>query len=206
VIVAGGAVCVRKGGRLDVDAIVVGGPVQVDEGGVIGGKIENKPWLHIAGQRGVFWRGALALTGFNVFVALLGYALVRRQRIENMAATLRGRPWSSFVAGLGVALIVSGLYCLITLIPSDDTAEWAGWGVTALVAAVCATGFVGICRAVGARFAGEANVLASVLLGSVAASAGMLVPLLGCAVFFLGLVLAAGICAVSRFGNAGARI
>jgi hypothetical protein len=201
VIVAGGAVRVRKGGRLDVDAIAVGGPVEVEEGGVIAGKIVNKPWLHIAGQRGVFWRGAVAMTGFNLFVALLGYALVRRQRIENMAATLRAWPWSSLFAGLGVALIVSGLYNLTTLIPSDDAAEWVGWGVTALVAAVCAAGFVGICRAVGARFAGEGNVLTSVLLGSLAASAAIMVPLAGCVVFFLGLVLAAGVCMVSRFGS-----
>jgi hypothetical protein len=200
-VAVGGGVWLGPGVRVGGEAVAVAGPLERDATAQVGGDAEAVPYLHLPGQRQLFWRGAVVNTAFYFLLGLIAYPAVRSRRTANAAAALRDHPWRSLVAGIGVALIFTGLFYLGTFLGRFTL--WAEWVVSAAMAALFVVGYVGMALCLGRRLARGAAPFAAVALGALLLALVQLVPVLGLAAITAILLLALGAAATTRLGSLG---
>jgi hypothetical protein len=206
VVAVGGGVRVRAGATVDGDVVAIGGPVIVEPGAKVTGEIEAHPFYHLPGQRQVFWQGAAGLAGFNLIVVLLGFLLVRRRRVENMARTLRARPWMTPVVGAVFVVLMFGLYRVPWLTPRLYNTWGSVYAMTTILLAIpYAAGFIAVCSFLGSStrlgaFAFECGSLRAAVCGAIAVTVLMLLPLAGLVAWALVVIFTTGVALVSRFG------
>ncbi len=199
VVVAGGGVRLLPGSQVEDSLIVVGGPIE-NASGKPTVTVVNVPWLHLPGQRQVFLYGASVLALFHVACAALAYAVFRRRRVGNMAATLRARPWITLLIGLGATALG-----ITALIYTEDLGDWED--VTAAAMAIVMLlvflpGFAGLALRWGGRAARSSEAgFVTALAGAGVLSLLMLIPLAGLAVCCLVSCWATGASLASRFGG-----
>jgi hypothetical protein len=175
-VASGGGLRVARGASVGGEAVAVGGVVSREGGAKIADDVESRPYVHLPGQRSVGLRGVAGLAGFDLALAVVFYAILRRRRTDAMAAFVASRPWRTLVAGL-VAGILGGL--LFPLV--EGMGRFADTGFTLLGVAygsVAAAGFVGLCCLVGRRVVGRGG-LPAVACGAAVLTGLFLVPLIG---------------------------
>jgi hypothetical protein len=175
-VASGGAVRLARSASVGEDAVAIGGAVSLEPGARVAGEVESNAYVHLPGQRSVGLRGVAGLAGFDLAVAVVFYAILRRRRTDAMAVFVLSRPWRALLVGAAVGTLGGLLFPAV-----DAMGRFADTGMTLLVIAlgsVAAAGFVGLCSLVGRRVAGRGG-LDSVIVGTTILTGLFLVPLVG---------------------------
>lgn len=203
IVTVGGAVHLKNSAEVDSNVTTIGGDITT-EGTVLAPEkagFTSQRWVHLPGQLGISWRGALALFGFHVVCALLPVLFLRPQRVRNVAAA--SHRW--LISGLlGVAAIVATSFLLNWIdenLHSSDTIEKI---VSVIFLAILALGIAGITFAIGELLFPK-RFFAALLAGGIILVALELTPYVGFTVMVFGSCWATGAALWSGIGFRGPR-
>ncbi len=200
-VAVGGGIRLRPGAKLEGDAVAVGGPILREGSAVVEESVVSVIWFHLPGQRQFFWRGVLALAGFQFGLVAVFYPVARRRRVENIAATLARRPVWTALAGLGVVALV-GLVVYGAL-HVELWSDALGYVLDAVLLVMAGVGALGVYAWLGRKAAPASQPFAAAVLGAALSFLLQLVPVAGFFAFLLLCLLALGVAALSGLGNFG---
>ncbi len=197
VVCSGGAVRLGPAAKVGGEVVAVGGPLVRSAGASVAGGVESSPWIHLPGQREIFWRGTLSNLAVMLAALVIFYLLARPRRLEAMAALARKRFLLVPLSGaLGLA-IAAGLFVLLNVLMRR--ALWFSLAgeflVALLLVLIFGLGATALSYGFGRRLARDAPPLAATLAGAGVVFLSTLVPIAGFVAFTLFGLVALG-CAV----------
>jgi len=197
-VAAGGGIAARGQGKLAGDALAFGGYVERIGGGAIDGENAGFPYVLLPGQLSPTLLGSLCVAALNLLLAGLAYAILRAQRVKNMAAAIANRNGSVFGGGLIGLGMLYGLNRLCTYLGrAEATAEIV---LLVVLLGVAAAGAAGLGYWVGKLAFPTTQGLFTTLAGILALTFLELVPLLGFVVAAVGWLMCLGAAIVTAFG------
>lgn len=199
-VACGGGVRLLSGGKAQGTFVTLGGPVENAAGTVLPASVTAYPWIQIPGQRQFFWKGALGLLGLALLLVLLSYGVLRKRRVQNVAAAVAGRKLATLLTGL-FALTVT----LLVIIYAEDAGDWEDYlilGAPAAFFLLCLPGLSAVALHAGSMLKRNGVASAGTILGgAILMVLLMLLPVAGSIVCLLAMCLAGGGLILSRFGG-----
>jgi len=200
-VAAGGGI--RVGARANVagDVVAIGGGIERDTGANIAGDVVAQRYSYFPGQRQLLLPGLLVLIGFDLLLGAVSYLILRRRRVENLAATIRARRGLTVLAGVGVFVVFSVLFSIFDLRIMRRVESPADTVLSIIAVVIFAAGYAGVCTWVGNSVVPGRHPLVAVLLGAAIVTLLLLIPIVGFLAFVLIALFALGSTALSRFGS-----
>ncbi len=190
-VAIGGGAALGAESKVGGDVVALGGSVEKASSATVAEDVESQWWLYFAGQREIYWRGALLFAGVVMVSALLGYGATRGARFSRMTTALATRWGMCVIAGISVALAAGVLYWLLLKIPGAVAWGYATLSFVLFLAAL--PGFAAVASGLGRRAAPCCpTALPSALCGALVLALTMMLPIAGLAVFGIVALLSWG--------------
>jgi len=199
VFTVGGGIEVRSPGRLAGDAFALGGYIEKTGGGVVARDSLAIPYVIIPGQLSPTALGSVGLAVINLVLVALAFAVLRPQRVENVAMAVQHRSGSVIFSGLLAVILFYAANSVCTFLGRKQAIPEVILGaIFIIVAAIGATG-IGYWAASYAfpNTKGKATTLAGILTLTFLE----IVPYAGAIVALIGVILSLGAAVVSAFGT-----